>query len=226
MTCHMVVRPANISSHIHQQHSGTVIRIDKAKLTAIVANEGISMDWPAVPSNPTEAFEGLTIHSGVHCPHCTAMYLDTKQMLAHVKKVHGVELRAEEPVKKGPMQHLSGCPGVNSWFSVHPKPARSFSPPSAYLVKLRDTLDERAQIPASEVDHRHISPWHTTTRWPHYLEGKDPVELIQLVAFPEQDDPLFPLVPFIQAYIKAIYDSIPYSSEVCHQILNTDTQTE
>ena len=155
------------------------------------------------------------------------MYMENKQLLAHVKTSHGgVDLGTELLVKRGSMQRFSGRPGVNSWFSVHPKPARSFSPPSAYLTSLREVLDERAQIPASEVDHRHVSPWHTTTRWPHYLEGRDPVELIQLIAFPEQDDPLFPLVHFIQAYIKAIYDSIPYSSEVCRQILNTDTQTE
>ena len=132
------------------------IRIDKSKLNAIVADEGASLDWPVIPSGPTVPFEGLTIHSGVHCPHCPAMYLDTKQMLTHVKTVHGAECSAEDSVKKGPMQHLSSHPGVNSCFPVHPKTACSFSPPSAYFTKVCDVL-------ASEVDHHHVSPWHTTT---------------------------------------------------------------
>ncbi|KAI0775642.1 hypothetical protein BD413DRAFT_436072, partial [Trametes elegans] len=95
-----------------------------------------------------------------------------------------------------------------------------------YLEALRKTLDLRSPLPSSDVDHRHISPWHITTRWHSYLDGWDISEALALIVPPKEDDPLFYLIACIKFYMQATYDSILYTSEVCRQILNTDTLTE
>ncbi|KAI0759145.1 hypothetical protein BD413DRAFT_496258 [Trametes elegans] len=111
-------------------------------------------------------------------------------------------------------------------FEVKLQAAQLQSSQVDYLEALRKTLDLRSPLPSSDVDHRHISPWHITTRWHSYLDGWDISEALALIVPPKEDDPLFYLIACIKFYMQATYDSILYTSEVCRQILNTDTLTD
>ncbi|KAI0365170.1 hypothetical protein BV20DRAFT_909139, partial [Pilatotrama ljubarskyi] len=47
-----------------------------------------------------------------------------------------------------------------------------------------------------------------------------------LIAIPKEGDLLFSLVASVKSYMQGIYGTIPYTSELCRQILNTDILTE
>ncbi|KAI0632545.1 hypothetical protein C8Q77DRAFT_1159161 [Trametes polyzona] len=117
-----------------------------------------------------------------------------------------------------------GCPVCPMMFQ-HVK-SGLHSPSADYLIAMRKELDTRPPLPAADLDHRHISPWHITTRWLQYLEGKDVRQMRALIEPPKESDQVFYLIACTRRYMEAAYDLILQSSEVCLQILNTDTQTE
>ncbi|KAI0369486.1 hypothetical protein BV20DRAFT_1053292 [Pilatotrama ljubarskyi] len=55
-----------------------------------------------------------------------------------------------------------------------------------YIQAMRQELNTRPPLTSSEVDHRHISPWHITTRWHSYLDGHDVLEALALIAIPKE----------------------------------------
>ncbi|KAI0629102.1 hypothetical protein C8Q77DRAFT_1161753 [Trametes polyzona] len=228
MTCHTVVIPFNLANHVSRTHKDSCITIHKPTLQSIIQTEDILTDWPPLPAPGSEEYEGLDRQWGFKCPHCPAMYQNVKSVIKHASQVHQVSLLNQD-IPGDWMQRLSHghhSPHSNTWFQVTPRFAQLHSPSADYLVAVRKELNTRPPLPAADLDHRHISPWHVTTRWLQYVEGKDTRQMRVLIEPPKEGDQLFYLVACIRRYMEAVYDLILQSSEVCLQILNTDTQTE
>ncbi|KAI0633912.1 hypothetical protein C8Q77DRAFT_1217292 [Trametes polyzona] len=156
------------------------------------------------------------------------MYQNVKSVIKHASQVHQVSLLNQDVLGDW-MQRLSHghhSPHSNTWFQVAPRFAQLHSPSADYLVAVRKELNTRPPLPAADLDHRHISPWHVTTRWLQYVEGKDIRQMRALIEPPKEGDQVFYLIACVRRYVEAAYDLILQSSEVCLQILNTDTQTE
>ena len=147
-----------------------------------------------------------------------------KDVSLHCRQVHHIEAEADD-IAPGWMQQLSLSPLGKSWFSVTARSSRLVSPEAAYLTGLRRQLDIRPSLPASELDHRHLSTWHMTTRWMQYIEEKDPARMLALIDVPKENEPFFSLIQYVRDYVEEAYALIPHTSEVCLQILNTDTMT-
>ncbi|KAJ2991743.1 hypothetical protein NUW54_g8109 [Trametes sanguinea] len=184
LSCHVVVLPAHVHSHVQNKHRDARISISK----------------------PLE-FEGLTRAWGFCCPSCPGTYSRAKDVLAHSRKDHDLELELED-LPTAWMQRFSEAPLAKSWFRVTPRSTQLHSPSANYLTALREQLNTRPALPASMLDHRHISPWHMTTRWMEYIENMDPHAIRSVIEPPQEDDPLFP------------------SHSSCPLILNTDTMTD
>ena len=225
MTCHTVVVPSSVRSHLQRQHPDSAVPFDKHVLEAIVRKEDLYTHWPSIPSSKGLEFAGLDRVWGYKCPNCPAMYVNSKTALAHMIDIHRIRLTADD-LERDWMQRLSSHHEAKTWFPVIPSSAQLSSPSADYLKALRQELDKRPILLASDVDHRHISPWHSTTRWLEYLEGRDPRAMQALIQIPKDGAPLFFLVAGVRHYMEAAYDLIQQSSEVCLQILNTDIQTE
>ena len=170
-------------------------------------------------------YEGIRRAWGYSCPLCPAMFQRPKDVVAHCRQKHHREVAAHE-LEEGWMQRFSEAPLINSWFRVVPRSAQLHSVSAGYLAAMRKELNTRPSLPPSQLDHRHISPWHVTTRWMQYIEGKDPAQMRNLIEPPKEDDPLFFLIASVRHYVQEAYDLIPQTSEVCLQILNTDTMSE
>jgi hypothetical protein len=70
-------------------------------------------------------------------------------------------------------------------------------------------------------DHRSISPWLLTTRWHEHIEGYQIKELIDLIAFPNENE--FPgLKTAVIRYFQAATNLLPSLSELTLQILNSE----
>lgn len=225
MTCQAVVLPSHAPTHITRQHKACQISINKVLLNTIVQQEGLSTSWPELTTvNPVE-FEGLERVWGYGCPDCPTMFQNSRTVVEHVQTVHQHSV-APADLPRSYMQRLSQAPGTRSWFSVTSGATQLHSPSANYLLTLRHELDIRPLLPATELDHRHISPWHITTRWIQYMKDKDPVHMLAVIELPKEGDPLFALIICVRHYIEAAYGLIPHTSEVCLQILHTETMTE
>jgi hypothetical protein len=70
-------------------------------------------------------------------------------------------------------------------------------------------------------DHRSISPWLLTTRWHQHIEGYQINELINLIAFPNQNE--FPgLKTVVIRYFQDATNLLTSLSELTLQILNSE----
>ncbi|KAI0323904.1 hypothetical protein GY45DRAFT_1349651 [Cubamyces sp. BRFM 1775] len=225
MSCCCMVLPSSLPSHLVRQHPGAHIPFNKHTLEEIVEQEGLLSDWPALPLPDVLEYEGLERRWGFKCPQCPAMYSNDKSITVHAISEHKTRYESEE-FGKAWMQRFSQHHQGKTWFSVTPRSVQLHSPSADYLLAVRQELDARPALSVSDVDHRHISPWHITTRWLEYLEGRDPRVMQALIQVPKDGEPLFFLVAGVRHYMEAAYNLIQQSSEVCLQILNTDTQIE
>lgn len=225
LACQAVITPPTVITHMSRQHKGARISVDVTRLTEIVHEENIQLGWPSITPGVVE-YEGLPRQTGFRCPACPVMYQNAKHILAHARVEHELHLRGSD-LQTGWMQRLSANQVTHhSWFSVSPRSAQLHSPSADYLRSVREDLDTRPPLPAADLDHRHISPWHATTRWLQYTEGKDPRRMQALIEPPKEGEEYFFLIACVRNYVQAAYDLIPQSSEVCLQILHTDTRTE
>ncbi|KAH9852007.1 hypothetical protein C2E23DRAFT_860305 [Lenzites betulinus] len=224
MTCQVVVLPSHLPRHFHTNHKEAKINFSQEELDEIVGQENILPNWPAIPSARQVEYEGLRRVWGYHCPSCPAAYQGIKAIMAHLKE-HQLTLSAKE-VPRAWVQQLSHSPEAKSSFLVTPRSAQLLSPSADYLLAMRKELDTRPPLPASDLDHRHISPWHVTTRWVQYLDEKDPKVMLGQIEVPRAEEPLFPLLAAVHGYLEAAYRLIPRTGEVCLQILNTETVTD
>ncbi|KAI0628002.1 hypothetical protein C8Q77DRAFT_1068933, partial [Trametes polyzona] len=225
MTCQAVVQHTHVANHMTRQHKDARVAVDKALLANIVRQEGIVDSWPDISIDKPVEFEGLERKWGVGCPACPAMFQHARTAASHAVQIHQLSL-PNDALPRNWMQRFSHAQGGSSWFAVVPRSAQLHSPAADYLIAVRKELNTRPPLPAADLDHRHISPWHVTTRWLQYLEGKDVRQMRALIEPPKESDQLFYLVACTRRYMEASYDLILQSSEVCLQILNTDTQTE
>ncbi|KAL7284912.1 hypothetical protein ACG7TL_002226 [Trametes sanguinea] len=225
MSCHIVVLPAHVRSHVQNKHRDARISISKSFVEELARKEGLVSEYPATPPPFEVEFEGLTRAWGFCCPSCPATYSRAKDVLAHSRNDHDLELELED-LPTAWMQRFSEAPLAKSWFRVTPRSIQLHSPSANYLTALREQLNTRPALPASMLDHRHISPWHMTTRWMEYIENMDPHAIRSVIEPPQEDDPLFPLIQAVRWYMSSPYELILQSSEVCLQILNTDTMTD
>lgn len=230
MGCKSVVTPTAAVSHHHKPPAAAIshhrkpakLRVDRNVLQALVDEGSIQSGWPTVTPGDVE-YQGLERKWGAACPQegCSLMFTNKKHAIAHALDIHKL---AVDSVDVGWMQRLSQQAANNhSWFPVIPRSAYLPGPSANYLLALRQELDARPPIPAAERDHRHISPWHVTTRWMQYMEGKDPQVMLNLIELPKDGQPFFYLIACVRNYIDKVYQYIPTTSEVCLQILNTDT---
>lgn len=225
LTCQAVIPPAQVPGHISRQHKDARIRVDREKLRQIVEAEGILPDMPDISAANQVEYEGLVRAWGFSCPSCPSMFQWAKNVVTHCRRVHDLEVAVGD-VGNDWMQRLSQAQHANSWFRVIPRSAQLHSPSADYLRSVREDLDTRPSLPAADLDHRHISPWHATTRWLQYTEGKDPRRMQALIEPPKEGEEYFFLIACVRNYVQAAYDLIPQTSEVCLQILHTDTRTE
>ncbi|KAL7278856.1 hypothetical protein ACG7TL_006687 [Trametes sanguinea] len=223
--CEAVVIPSHVVSHIHNKHKVARIQVNKAALEEIVQQEDILTTYPDVPPPDQVEFEGIHCAWGYACPLCPAMFQRPKDVVAHCRQKHHEHASADD-LEGGWMQRFSEMPQAKSWFRVIPRSAQLRSVSAGYLTAMRKELDARPSLPSSLLDHRHISPWHITTRWMQYIEGKDPARMRDLIEPPKEDDPLFSVIASVRRYLQEAYNLVPQTSEVCLQILNTDTMSE
>ncbi|KAI0363069.1 hypothetical protein BV20DRAFT_984026, partial [Pilatotrama ljubarskyi] len=227
LACQAVVLPSSILQHLSRQHSDTRISVDSNLLGRITASEHILHHFPPSPASTPLAFAGLGHEDGFGCPSCSAVYGSPKAVAGHMLAKHSLPISEKDPsIRAVIMQRFSTTPGARTCFEVKLPQLQLESSQATYLEALREDLDIRPSLPSSEVDHRHISPWHITTRWHSYLDGHNVSEALALIAIPKEGDPLFSLVTSVKSYIQGTYDTIPYTSELCRQILNTDVLTE
>ncbi|KAI0348830.1 hypothetical protein OH77DRAFT_1526125 [Trametes cingulata] len=226
LACQAVVLPSALSQHLSRQHSDARISVDADDIAAIAERENILDELPIIDGTPIE-YEGLKTEEGVGCPSCLSVFGNPKSLPNHFSLEHGQSLSEKDSsIRRVHIQRFGRGFAARIPFEVKLRALQLQSSQVDYLEAMRKDLDARPSLPSSEVDHRHISPWHITTRWHSYLDGRDISEALALIAVPKEDDPLFFLVACVKTYMQAIYDTIPHTSEVCRQILNTDVQTE
>ncbi|CDO77783.1 hypothetical protein BN946_scf184604.g1 [Trametes cinnabarina] len=223
--CEAVIVPHHVVSHIHNKHKDARVQVNKAALEEIVQQEDIISTYPNIPPPDQVEFEGIHRAWGHACPLCPAMFHCPKDVVAHCRHKHHQEVLAEQ-LEGGWMQRFSVMPQAKSWFRVVPRSAQLCSVSAGYLAAMQKELDARPSLPSSQLDHHHISPWHVTTRWMQYIEGKDTTRIRDLIEPPKEDDPLFSIIASVRRYLQEAYDLIPQTSKVCLQILNTDTISE
>ena len=227
MTCHIVVEPNSIASHMLQLHKAAGIQINADWLNEIVAQEHLLATWPTTPTNIPPSFAGLDLVRGCKCPSCPYMASKPKQIGKHSFKKHQKQtqhIKLDRPW----MQRFTTSPLAKTWFQVHPVDAATFVPPLQYLVDLRDQLNERPALPSDKVDIRHINPWLITTGWQAYADLYPSYAQPQLLELPkeDQDNEDFRWVKaFVYRYLEGPYDQLAQTPEICRQILNTDTAT-
>lgn len=224
MSCKSVVTPAIAINHHHVHKEARGVAVNKTVLDDIVRQGFIRTEWPSIKPGDLE-YEGLERKWGVQCPQCPAMYAQSQGVVDHVWRVHRERI-GHQGLQTGWMQRLSQHQATHhGWLSCVPRSAQLTSPSANYLTALRKELDTRPPIPAAERDHRHISPWHATTRWMEYIDGRDPQEMLNLIKPPEEGQPFFYLIACVRNYVERAYDLIATTSDVCLQILHTDTDT-
>ncbi|KAI0348885.1 hypothetical protein OH77DRAFT_1548212, partial [Trametes cingulata] len=226
VACKVVVLPSALSYHI-RQHNNTRISVDINQLNKITEDEGILDEWPSIPAAPPVQYEGLVVEEGFSCPFCSCVFGAWKSLANHAREEHAQSLsERDSSIRRVHIQRFGRGVSFKTPFEVKLRALQLQSSQADYLEAMRKDLNARPSLPSSEVDHRHISPWHITTRWHLYLDNRDISEALALITIPKEDDPLFFLVACVKTYMQAIYDTIPHTSEVCRQILNTDIQTE
>ncbi|KAL1936873.1 hypothetical protein VTO73DRAFT_6213, partial [Trametes versicolor] len=223
ISCKSVVTPTTAINH-HHVHEEARVAVNQTVLEDIVRQGFVKPGWPSINPGDLE-YEGLERKWGVKCPQCPAMYAYGQGVVKHVWKVHHERIVAQG-LHTDWMQRLSQHDATHhGWLSCVPRSVQLTSPSANYLTALRKELDARPPIPAAERDHRHISPWHATTRWLEYIDGRDPQEMLNLIKPPEDGQPFFYLIACVRNYVERAYDLIATTSDVCLQILHTDTDT-
>ncbi|KAI0628493.1 hypothetical protein C8Q77DRAFT_1220921 [Trametes polyzona] len=225
MTCKVVIPPAQLRAHMSRQHKGSRVAVKRDLLDDIVKQENILDGWPEIPTGKPVEFEGLERKWGIGCPVCPMMFQHVKSGVRHATQEHHLSVSGDD-LPRDWMQRFSLARGACSGFAVTARYAQLHSPSADYLIAMRKELDTRPPLPAADLDPRHISPWHVTTRWLQYLEGKDVRQMRALIEPPKESDQVFYVIACVRRYMEAAYDLILQSSELCLQILNTDTQTE
>ena len=227
MECECVVPASTALNHITKTHQSAHLQVDKHHLNTIISQENIVSLWPSLPESTVPAFKGLSTKYGYLCPTCGDMFSTPKSTLPHSRDKHQVSASAAE-LKCGWMQHFSQKPGGRSWFHVYPFPANTFTAPPDYLVNLRQQLDRSPPLAANELDIRHINPWLITTGWLEYAQQYPSYTTPALINIPPRTsiDPHCLVKDFVHRYLDGAYLLIPRTSEICRQILHTDTITE
>ncbi|KAI0682834.1 hypothetical protein C8T65DRAFT_750026 [Cerioporus squamosus] len=204
LACQAVVLPQNVKPHLSKLHSGHKIRVDEELIMATAATENITTTWPVLPA------KGIPVHQ-------------SRYMKEHAKKVHGLTVDSHTPLRHHLMQRLANHPDANSWFPVYGRPSLSPSPDAQYLSELRKKLDERPSLASDEVDHRHVSPWHTTTGWYTWLAGKRAEDIFPFSDYPKSPDAQWTyIIKWVQGFFDRAYSLPVVSSELALQILNTE----
>ena len=225
LECKAVVLPQNVKPHLFKLHPGQKLRVDEDLIMATATAEGLSTSWPVLPSQgiPVQ-YAGLSCKIGVRCVACRNMSSKAKQMKKHAKQAHGITVDSTVPLRHSLMQRFANHPEAKSWFPVYGHSVTSPSSPHAqYLAELRKKLNERPALAAEEVDHRHISPWHTTTGWYSWLAGKYPEDIFPFSDYPKSTDTTWTnTIKRVQAFFNKAYKLPLLSSELSLQILNTE----
>ncbi|KAI8974144.1 hypothetical protein BD414DRAFT_390833, partial [Trametes punicea] len=155
MSCHIVILPSHLPSHITKKHKDTCISVDKSRVQEIAHQEGLLSSYPDTPVFDQIEFQGLGRSWGHCCPFCPAMYSHSKDVLAHCHEAHDLEVEAED-LPSAWMQRLSEAPQAKAWFRIIPRSLELCSPSANYLISLRKELNSRPPLPASHLDHRHL----------------------------------------------------------------------
>ena len=225
LACQAIVLPQNIKPHLFKLHSGHKLHINEDLVLATAAAEGISTAWPVLPQEgiPIQ-YAGLPCKIGIRCVQCRSMYSKSRYMKEHAHKVHNITVTSNMPLRRSFMQRFANHPEANSWFPVYHKSTSSPSFPHVqYLSALRKKLNECPALTAEEVDHRHISPWHTTTGWYSWLAGKYPEDIFPFSDYPKSTDKTWTnTIKRVQAFFNKAYKLPLLSSELSLQILNTE----
>ena len=114
-------------------------------------------------------------------------------------------------------------PFARSWFRVSDSTQQYMEPSSDILLdqlqkEMATVLEDPYQL--TMTDHRSISPWLLTTRWHEHIEGYQVNELINLIAFPKENE--FPgLKTVVIQYFQEATNLLPSLSELTLQILNS-----
>lgn len=122
----------------------------------------------------------------------------------------------------------SGGQGGHSYFAVqspHAIAIRSQAIAPNYLVHLRKALDSQITLHPSELDSRQVSPWNQTTGWLDYIHGRDPKELLALVAGPGKSSWFLLVDKVVTAYLNKAWGFVSQTLPLSLQLLNTDTMT-
>ncbi|TBU54974.1 hypothetical protein BD310DRAFT_826822, partial [Dichomitus squalens] len=226
--CQTVVCTSKAAKHIEVTHAVTKIQVDKDLLNSIISKENLILEWPEKPTAICPAYAGLPTAYGLLCPTCGEMFSTPKSVNKHSNEKHNVSTW-NKVLEEAWMQRFSQHPLAKSWFPVYPFSAQSFNPPSDYLVTLRQQLDQRPALDSDQIDVRHINPWLITTGWQTFTHDHSAYAQPILIDIPQQPshaNSLDLVRTFVYQYLERAYILIPRTSEICRQILNTDTLTD
>jgi len=203
-------------------HPGLSASVDVAKLhTALQETDvmeclpDLYTDQGAIPP-----FDGIKVHEGIRCLHCTTVAIQEGTMQKHHHMHHkGIVLPPSWPTCH--VQRLSLQGKAARFFEVIPsQPLPHHTSIQTLVNDLQTEISQVADVEMATLNARSISPWLLTTCWHEHIEGYKTQELLELIAVPKEEE--FPgLKGLVLRYMEHATCLITVTAELSLQRLNT-----
>ena len=222
-SCETALLPSEVQFHMNQKHPSSGIKVDKARFTAALEDNGVYDDFPTfITDEEWPAFDGIKQQQGIRCLHCAKVTVSSRSMKVHHSSDHqGIPLPKEWPVCC--VQRLSTRPGkARAYFQVKAPAEAQGSQMGQSIDAIWLHMDSVMHDSASPADKnpRQVSPWLLTTHWHEHFNGYDTGELLDLIALPKEGE--FPgLRSLVEKYVERAIKLIAQTAELALQRLNS-----
>jgi len=219
--CEVALTPSQVQGHLNSAHAEFKMCIDKHHFEEVIELYDIQEDLPSLSHDiVVEAWEGLKVHQGFRCLHCSKVLGLKDSMLKHHKQLHKEHLTPSAwPAIC--MQRLSSRPGeASTFFEVIPRNSTPKTSIEAFVEQVRKEMASVLEVRQIPRNARSVSPWLLTTRWHEHFEGFDTLRLLKLIAVPKETE--FPgLKALVLKYMKKATNLIKCTQELPLQRLNS-----
>ena len=220
-TCQIALEPKQIQGHLHSSHVKSKIKLNQTILDQVIQDYDTCDKLPTLAvSEVIDAWEGIKVHEGFSCMHCSKAFLTADSMRKH----HGTNHKNHPTPNTWPryfVQRLTSRPDPeSSFFKVNYQDNQAKNHVTDMIQSLTAQASALIKRDISSRNARSISPWLLSTHWHEHVNGYDQSELIQLIAVPKDDE--FPgLQALVLKYMMKATTLIESTSELALQCLNT-----
>ena len=229
--CQIAILPDQVAAHLKLDvHKAKGLKVDQAKLDEAVEEMDVFESLPMIIETHAEdvapaPYQGLAIHKGFQCTHCTKVTGSPQYMRKHFSSAHPGESKVngwqECLVQRFNKEHHEN---TQMWFRVAtvPEVVEELSLSEQIIADMKKEMEKQLAIhhQSRNVDARNVSPWLKTTKWHEHVEAYDHKELLKLVAPPGAKE-FSGLQDAVEEYFEEATDMLESMQELTLQKLNT-----